>query len=192
MRIERALTNVETLGPGRRLAIWVNGCKRRCPGCVSKRLQLANIATEFPIEEYFEGFDFSKVDGVTISGGEPFEQIAELSKLVCYLKKEKIEDILVYTGYQLSELQAMQNQDVDTILENIAVLIDGPYILELDDQKHNLKGSSNQEIHYLLPKYETKYQEYIKTTRKMQEFEIENTLIGVGIPDELYIKNFNK
>ena len=84
----------------------------------------------------------------------------------------------------------MKNKNVDYILNNIAVLIDGPYVLELDDQKHNLKGSTNQKIHYLNEKYGSSYNEFISTNRHMQEFTIANILLGVGIPTKEYIEEF--
>ena len=190
MRIDRIVTNVKTLGPGNRLGIWVNGCSRGCKGCVSSNLQPVDYETEGRIEDFLDGFNLKKIDGVTISGGEPFEQIKELKRLIEILKENSVEDILIYTGYTLEELQMMKNKNVDYILNNIAVLIDGPYVLELDDQKHNLKGSTNQKIHYLNEKYENLYNEFISTNRHMQEFTIANILLGVGIPTKEYIEEF--
>ena len=192
MRIERVVTNIRTLGPGNRLGIWVNGCKRGCKGCVSKDLQKVMPETEGKIEDFLEGFNLKKIDGVTISGGEPFEQIDELKKLILLLTQENINDILVYTGYTLEELKEMDNQNGNYILDNISVLIDGPYIIELDDQKHNLKGSKNQKIHYLKTEYRQIYNDYITDIRSMQEFELANILLGVGIPTKEYIEDFTK
>lgn len=192
MRIDRVVTNITTLGPGNRLGIWVNGCSRGCKGCVSENLQPVVLSTEGRIEDFLEGFNFKKIDGVTISGGEPFEQIKELKKLIGFLRNQQIEDILVYTGYTLDELIKKNNKDITYILDNIAVLIDGPYVLELDDQKHNLKGSTNQKIHYFKSEYEEKYNEFISNVRCMQEFELANILLGVGIPTKEYIDNFRK
>ena len=95
MRIERAVNYVTTLGPGRRLCIWVNGCPRKCEGCVSQRLQLVDEGTENDIYEYFFAYNMESIDGVTVSGGEPFMQADELLKLVEYLKRRGVSDILV-------------------------------------------------------------------------------------------------
>lgn len=192
MRIERILTNIKTLGPGSRLAIWVNGCSRNCEGCVSKRLQDIDLDCEVNIEEILSDYNFSRIDGVTISGGEPFEQVEELVKLVSFLKNKKINDILIYTGYTYKELCELDNKNINFILNNITVLIDGPYIKSLDYQIHNLKGSENQNIIYLNHSYQKLYEEYIKSQRQMQEIQIANTLIGVGIPDDEYISSFHK
>ena len=190
MRIERALTDIYTLGPGNRLCIWVNGCHRNCPGCVYKRLQVIDESVDFNIEEYFLGYNFSRFDGVTISGGEPFDQIDELYHLVIFLKEKGINDILIYTGYLLNELIMMNNPKIALILSNIAVLIDGPYIDELNNDSNNIKGSSNQEIYYFKKEYKEKYLKYIQSKREMQEVQYANTLIGIGIPTKDYIKNF--
>ena len=192
MKIERAITNVKTLGPGNRLCIWTIGCKRRCLGCVSKRLQDDRYASDYVIEEYLSGFNFTKIDGVTISGGEPFEQISELNHLVDYILDKGVEDILVYTGYTIKELKAMNNEIVNQILNKIAVLIDGPYIQSLNKQTNNLKGSENQEIHFVKIIYKDKYERYLKEERCISKINTGNILIGVGIPTDKIIEKFNK
>ena len=118
MRVERIITGVKTLGPGNRIVIWTNGCNKRCKGCVSSRLQQIDERTELDIIYSLEEFSYSGIDGVTISGGEPFIQISELKKVVEYFKNKKIDDILVYSGYLLEELIAMNNDDINYILNN--------------------------------------------------------------------------
>lgn len=192
MRIERAVNYVEALGPGRRLCVWVNGCSRRCKGCVSARLQAVDEGTEAEIEEYFLGYNLSAIDGVTVSGGEPFEQIAELERLVKYFRRRGVKDILVYTGYTLEELRAKKDERVERILSQISVLIDGPYVAELDSGKGNLKGSENQTVHYLDESVRAAYEAYQTERRSVQEMTLGNVLLGVGIPDTEYIKRFNQ
>lgn len=190
MQIERAMLGIRTLGPGNRFVIWVNGCYRKCVGCVSQRLQAFNPFNEQNVIKYLSQFNLSKVDGVTISGGEPFEQYMDLCKAVKYFNQQGIEDILIYTGYTIDELRARKNAEIDYILEHIAVLIDGPYIQELDSGYGNLKGSDNQRVIILNPKVNRLYDEYYSPTRTMQEFYIGNIVLAAGIPDEDYIKKF--
>lgn len=192
MRIERAVNYIRTLGPGLRLCIWVNGCSRGCPGCVSQRLQQPDESTDVDIYEYFVGYNLDRIDGVTISGGEPFEQPEELNKLVDYLIKRGMRDILVYTGYTLSELKSQKNNSIDLVLGKISVLIDGPYIIERDMGKGNLRGSDNQCIHYLIPEYKDVYDSYISELREPEELILGNTLLSVGIPDRQYIEEFKR
>ena len=82
--MERIVSGVTTLGPGKRIAIWVNGCNRACPGCISPRLQKFDESTECNIIDILGNYDLVNIDGITISGGEPFEQIDDLYDLVCY------------------------------------------------------------------------------------------------------------
>ena len=189
MRIERVLTGIKTLGPGSRMVIWTNGCDRDCKGCVSRRLQRSNPRTEVDIETFFNRFDLSYVDGVTISGGEPFLQKEELLHLLTYLKRRGVKDILVYTGFMLAELRDVISKEC---LKFISVLIDGPYIEELNDNTNNIKGSLNQNIIYFDNSLKEKYQAYIKKERFMQEEQIQSILIGVGIPSKEYIEEFKK
>ena len=192
MRIERAVNYVTTLGPGRRLCIWVNGCPRKCEGCVSQRLQLVDEGTENDIYEYFFAYNMESIDGVTVSGGEPFMQADELLKLVEYLKRRGVSDILVYTGYTYEELLHMNNPSVNGVLEKISVLIDGPYVKALDFGKSNIKGSENQKIYYLDESVREIYENYITDERSVEEFILGNVLLGVGIPYEEYISEFTK
>ena len=85
MRVERIIKGVKNLGPGNRLVIWTNGCNKRCKGCVSKTLQIIDEKTDVDILSTLNDYNFSNVDGVTISGGEPFIQIVELRKIIEYL-----------------------------------------------------------------------------------------------------------
>ena len=192
MQIERAINGVTTLGPGNRLAIWVNGCYRHCKGCLSERLQHFEPSNEQNIFTYFANYDLSKVDGITISGGEPFEQVEELLILVRYFKQRGINDILIYSGYTIQELHAKHDERIEQILNEIAVLIDGPYIDEQNNNTGNLKGSDNQRIIFINTAFKNRYDEYFRETRTMQEFRFGNYIVAVGIPTKEYIANFTK
>ena len=85
------------------------------------------------------------IDGFTISGGEPFLNPKALEALVRQLA-EINDDILIYTGYTLDELKQLSMIEVDNILNICAVLIDGPYIADLNNNC-GLRGSSNQCVH---------------------------------------------
>ncbi len=178
------------MGPGNRLAIWVNGCYRHCKGCVSKRLQRFEPRNEQNVLTYFDNFDLSTVDGITISGGEPFEQAGDLLFLVKYFKERGIDDILIYSGYTIEELYKKNDENIRQILTEIAVLIDGPYIEEQNNDMGNLKGSGNQRIIFINPAFKNLYDEYYSDARKMQEFQFGNYIVAVGIPTKKYIAEF--
>ncbi len=192
MQIERTLMGITALGPGKRMAVWVNGCEKRCRGCISPALQAKNPNNECDVNEYFSQFSYEDCDGVSISGGEPFLQAEELCRLVVFLKNRGIDDILVYTGYTLEELIAKNDGAVNSILEKIAVLIDGPYVESENDDTSNLAGSKNQRIHILNHAFEKRYTEYISDKRDVQVFDFGNYVLAVGIPTREYIRKFNE
>lgn len=177
MYVARVLYPVEVLGPGRRVGIWFCGCPRRCKGCSNPELWEFQERYKTTPETIFEMVkSVSKehtVDGFTITGGDPLYQANDLMKLLELLKKIS-DDIIVYTGYKLMELEPDK-------LRNISVLIDGEYIEELNDNSL-LKGSSNQQVHILDDRKEEKYSIYFKTeTNKVQNFFSSDGVVSVGI-----------
>lgn len=192
MQIERTFTGITALGPGNRMAVWVNGCPRNCPGCISPNLRREAPENECNVAEYFSAFAYDDIDGVSISGGEPFYQAAELLSLVRFLRDKGIKDILVYTGYTLAELIAMRDPTVDAILGGIAVLIDGPYIAEENDDTGNLAGSKNQKIHIFDESFRKRYEDYASNKREVQTFNFGSYVLSVGIPTKEYIRKFNE
>ena len=89
-------------GPGIRLVIFTQGCSHNCQGCHNKHTHSSNDGKLISIENIIskvQGNPF--LDGVTLSGGEPFEQAKVLSSLSMELKKLG-HNIITYTGYTLS------------------------------------------------------------------------------------------
>lgn len=177
MYVARVLYPVEVLGPGKRVGIWFCGCPRRCKGCSNPELWEFQERYKTTPETIFEMVkSVSKehtVDGFTITGGDPFYQANDLMKLLELLKKIS-DDIIVYTGYKLMELEPNK-------LRYISVLIDGEYIEELNDNSL-LKGSSNQQAHILDDRKVEKYSIYFKTeTNKVQNFFTSDGVVSVGI-----------
>ena len=186
MNIARILYPVEVLGPGKRIGIWLAGCPHHCPNCCNPELWEQRPEFEISVEAIFDFVQQiaaqRQVDGITISGGDPFSQAGQLSKL---LDKLNIltEDILVYTGYTISELQSSQNPDIQDCLDRIAVLIDGRYEESLNDGAP-LRGSSNQQVIVLRESVADLYSSYMKSipAHTMQNFISNDGIISVGIP----------
>ena len=124
MYVSRILYPVEVLGPGRRVGIWLDGCNRKCVGCSNPELwaQDKRYLTDAPtVMRLVNTIAASNpIDGFTLTGGDPFYQPDALRELLKPLKCIS-QDILVYTGYLYEDLPK-------DILNDIAVLIDGPYI----------------------------------------------------------------
>ena len=173
MRIKRLCYPIRVLGPGQRLGIWVTGCSRGCPGCMSPELQDPAAGRDMECEQILAAAKKipGPVDGVTISGGEPFDQPQQLYRLVKLLRAEVTEDILVYTGYTLEQLRARSCPDTNGVLEEIAALVDGAYVENLDDGV-GLRGSSNQKIYAFRQQERYAYMEHCK--RELQVFNYNN------------------
>lgn len=188
MQIARLLYPVESLGPGKRLGIWVCGCNRKCFNCANPELQKPDSSKELTvsaIQKLFQNYFIDKpVDGVTISGGEPFMQTKELCELVRALS-DYTDDILIFTGYRKETLLKRKTlfDSTHEILSMIAVLVDGPYVDERNDG-HPLRGSNNQRIFYRDEKVKEKYAAYIeryKDKPPLQNFQTTDGIISVGI-----------
>lgn len=138
---------VTTLGPGRRIGIWFQGCSIRCPGCISadtwgpghRRLSLEQLLEQ--ITPWL-----LEAEGITISGGEPFDQFDALRSLLEGLRRLSELDILVYSGYSLEQL----NEPLLQTKGLIDALISDPYIAALS-QTMALRGSDNQRLSLLTP-----------------------------------------
>ena len=173
---------VHVLGPGIRYVLWVQGCKQRCPGCVAEGAQSMEKGTPIDIDALAIEIAFSKADGLTISGGEPFLQARELSKMLDIITSKQDMGVIVYTGYRYEDLQ--ENDDAKMLLSKVDLLIDGPYIRHLDDGK-SLRGSSNQRIISLTDRYKDYLSEY-GTEQRMTEFFYHGIHVHeIGIPNNI-------
>ncbi len=185
MQIDRIIYPVETLGPGKRFSIWTVGCSKRCKSCANPELWCADPAKDISVDVIIEYCVkvacASRVDGITITGGDPIEQTEDFFALIENLKMIS-NDILVYTGYTLAEIEDMlAPEQIETLKQNVSVLIDGRYIDEKNDGFSALRGSSNQVIHYFQPEKQKKYEEYISKGRTVQNFYYSEKIISVGI-----------
>jgi anaerobic ribonucleoside-triphosphate reductase activating protein len=184
MNIARIIYPVEVLGPGKRIGIWLRGCRHRCKGCSNPELWNTGPEYELPVEAVFQLVrkisDVNQVDGFTITGGDPLEQSPELAVLITHLI-EICEDILLYTGYTMSELRDLKYASVSLILASIVVLIDGGYIEERNNNSP-LIGSDNQKIYILNNAYMERYTDYLANVHnQLQNFTTIDGVISVGI-----------
>lgn len=177
------------LGPYNRCVIWVHGCCFNCPGCLADNTKNGLFTAE-TIQTLAERIDSLDVEGITISGGEPFLQAESLTALITELRKRKDLGVIVYSGFTLSQI--MSDPIKSTLLPCIDVLIDGKYVKELDDGRAYI-GSSNQKIHYLTNRYEGIGKEYYAAKKRKVEIKMtENKLILVGVPSADSLKIWEK
>lgn len=144
MLISRVHFPVHTLGWGRRVGIWTQGCTIGCVGCMSRDTWDADPGADVPVDEVLRIVEqCGAVDGVTISGGEPLEQPEELEDLLIRLRSMLGDtgDILCYSGRGRRVVETAYAH----LLARVDAMVVGPFIQRkaCDDA---LRGSSNQEI----------------------------------------------
>ena len=135
-----------TLGYGRRVGIWTQGCSIQCPGCISRDTWKPDAGRLIDVEELAASLGpwLTQADGVTISGGEPFDQTGALAELIPAIRRRHSGDVLVFSGYSHKRLFVEQR----TLLEQIDVLISEPFEAA-SGQTLALRGSDNQRIFLL-------------------------------------------
>ena len=131
-------------GPGIRFVIFVQGCHKSCPGCHNPQSQNRDGGTEMSVSEIMERIRRNPLlDGVTISGGEPFLQAEKLVPLARQCHEIGLS-VMVYTGYLHEEI--LENPAWREFLDEINVLVDGPFIESQNTPKPPFRGSWNQRM----------------------------------------------
>lgn len=160
IRLHRLEPASRVNGPGLRTVIWVQGCALGCPGCFNPETHVMNGGEPWPVEKLVErileiknGPEGSKLEGLTLSGGEPLHQHRALARLLEQVREKTGLSILVFTGYDWDELQRLKG--IDRFLANVDVLIAGRYDASRRVAQ-GLIGSANKVAHFLTDRYTTK------------------------------------
>lgn len=134
-------------GPGIRTTIFVTGCTHKCPNCFNEEYQDFNFGnpwTRKETDEVIEDLKLDEVKGLTVLGGEPFQNEVDLLQIIRDIKKEVQKDIWIFSGYTYEEI--LKDQDKKKLLEECDVLVDGRFVEALKDLSLRFRGSSNQRI----------------------------------------------
>lgn len=134
-------------GPGIRSTIFVTGCTHNCKNCFNKEYQdfdYGDIWTSKETQEVIDYLKLNEVNGLTVLGGEPFQNEKELYKILKEIRKEISKDIWIFSGYTFDQI--LEDEDKKKLLEQCDVLVDGPFIEDLKNLKLKFRGSSNQRI----------------------------------------------
>lgn len=147
------LTHKSTVnGPGRRVVIHTQGCKLACPGCFNPLSHASTGGTRWDLPELMAEILKEGAEGITISGGEPTEQLESIIEL-CRMVKAHGLSILLFSGLTLAEIQGLEGGPA--LLALLDVLIDGRYHHH-EPALDGLRGSINQQIHLLSQRYQPK------------------------------------
>ena len=137
-------------GPGRRSTAKLQGCVTHCRGCFAQDTWNPSAGVAVPVDR-LAGVLLDpqyERDGVSLLGGEPFYQPEGLSALIAALRACGCPHILVYSGHPYERLQRMAQREpaIGAVLEDIDVLIDGPFVAALADRAGPWTGSGNQRV----------------------------------------------
>ncbi|MDO4583015.1 MAG: 4Fe-4S single cluster domain-containing protein [Planctomycetia bacterium] len=181
LRIAQLAPRCTVLGPGVRGVVWVQGCSRGCPGCISPEMQPWEGGTAVSTENLAEYLgDLREIEGITISGGEPLAQAEGLNDLMDRLR-ERDFGWMAYTGYTLEEILEAGTEEQRKWVRRLDILVDGPY-REAEHCNGPWRGSKNQRIHFLTPRYRS-WQERLGDLENRLEWVWEgNACYWMGIP----------
>ena len=156
LRVAQVVPCTEAEGPGRRFAVWLQGCPLRCPGCCNPQMLPFEGGRETSVAELSElareSADRDGVEGITILGGEPFAQApgaAELARLV----RSSGLSVMVFSGFTIEEIRASLDPAYRDLLDRTDLLVDGPYLRDQPETRRRWIGSANQRIHALSSRY---------------------------------------
>lgn len=181
INIAKYISPVDTLGPGNRFALWVQGCPFTCKGCISPDYIPFKENKLMGINKLAEIILNSTIDGITISGGEPFAQAEQLAKLLEIVLKEKSNlNVLVFTGYEYPKLKTKAAKE---FLKHIDLLITDLFVEKLNSP-NGLRGSDNQKFVYLTNKLIHFKDEIENEPKKIKTIVSNGILTQVGIMSE--------
>ncbi|AFY75568.1 MAG: radical SAM protein [Hydrococcus sp. C42_A2020_068] len=148
----------EVNGPGFRAVVWVQGCPRECPGCFNPSSWSFEINQLVSVEELAQKIlSNPRNTGVTFSGGEPFWQAPALTEVAKRVKAAGL-NVMSFSGFTLEQLQSKSAPlGSSELLEQLDILIDGPYIESLAiHSPESPVSSSNQKVRIFNPAFQDK------------------------------------
>lgn len=138
------LARSEIYGPGVRSVLWLQGCKLACNGCWNTQFWSARDGTKTNVDTIIAEWGQQQgLEGVTLLGGEPFQQLEATEALINGAKRLGLT-VFVYTGYTMDEFSPAMERCFLTS----DIVVTGRYVHALRDTTLRWRGSSNQEVHF--------------------------------------------
>ena len=152
LQIAQIVPCTEAEGPGRRFAIWFQGCPLRCPGCCNPQMLSFEGGTSMKLAHLLGQIKSAQaedqIEGVTLMGGEPFAHAVGAARLAQEAQGLGLS-VMVFSGFILEDLRASAERGYAELLAHTDILVDGPYLQQLPESARRWIGSRNQRIHYL-------------------------------------------
>lgn len=155
--VAQIVPDTEAEGPGRRFAVWVQGCPMRCPGCCNPQmLRFEGGERVAALELAARALSTSGIEGVSLLGGEPFAQAEAAAELAEAVRARGLS-VMVYSGFTLAELEDKRGRGepgVGALLAACDLLVDGRYERDRPERRRRWIGSQNQVMHFLSDRYD--------------------------------------
>lgn len=144
MRLAGELKHSSVNGPGIRYVVFFQGCPHSCPGCQNPETHDPKGGEKISSAEIAKRIEQTRfLDGVTLSGGDPFMQPKACQALASAAKRLGL-NVWAYTGWRFEEL--LEDPEKADALKDIDVLVDGPFIQKLKSEECLWRGSTNQRL----------------------------------------------
>lgn len=131
-------------GPGFRLAVFTQGCPHHCPGCHNPESHAMDGGKLRDTAEILAMMDDNPLlDGITLSGGEPFMQ-CEACRELGRAAHERGLNVWCFTGFLYEQL--LERPEARALLDEVDVLVDGPFMLDERSLALRFRGSRNQRV----------------------------------------------
>lgn len=144
LRILSIMEDTMVDGPGLRTSIYCAGCEHRCEGCHNPQSWDMDGGRRATIDEIMSVIVADPFANVTFTGGDPMFQPEAFAALAREIRRRTNKNIWCYTGFTFETL--LQDPIRRRLLEQVDVLVDGPFVKSLRDESLRFRGSSNQRI----------------------------------------------
>ena len=171
----------ESEGPGKRFALWCQGCMKRCVNCCNPNMQAIVQNKIVNCDDIINLIDNARrkfdIEGVSFIGGEPLLQAKGLSHIAKWCHKNGLS-VLVFSGYTLESIQNDKIEFADDLLKNTDILVDGEFVEELYDAEREWVGSTNQRVIFLTDFYRSGIE--LQNKEKSMEIHISDDKIAIN------------
>lgn len=186
MQIAQVVPCTEAEGPGKRFAVWFQGCPLRCAGCCNPEFlpfKGGQTKTASEMAEWLRRTqEESGIEGITLLGGEPTSHAIGAVALARTARELGLS-VMVFSGYTIEELRTRAESEVAELIGLTDILVDGPYDRDNPDTERRWIGSTNQRIHFLTSRYSLDEQWRKKNTLEIRVIGREISINGFPAKD---------
>jgi anaerobic ribonucleoside-triphosphate reductase activating protein len=152
LRLHAFVPDSRANGPGARAVVWTQGCSLGCAGCFNPETHTFVVGQLIAVDDLFQRIAAlgATIEGLTVSGGEPLQQLRPLKALLRRVREETGLSVVVFTGYCWEEVRRMA--ETEALLACVDVLIAGRYDYS-QRLARDLRGSANKTVHLLSDRY---------------------------------------